>query len=51
MTKDQTAKVNQLDAQARALHVEEMNKIDPFNNPNTPPVLRWLDSNVSGGMP
>jgi hypothetical protein len=51
MTKDQAAKVNQLDAQARTLHVQEMNKLDPFNDPNLPPVVRWLDSNVGGGMP
>jgi hypothetical protein len=48
MTKAQSAKMMQLDAQARALHVQEMNKLDPFNDPNVPTAVKWLDSNVTG---
>jgi hypothetical protein len=48
MTKAQAAKVMSLDAQARALHVEEMRKIDPLSNPNVPPLVRFLDQDVPG---
>ena len=48
MTKEQATKLNKLETQARALHVQEMNKLDPFNDPNVPTAIKWLDSDVTG---
>ncbi len=44
MTKDQSAKVMALDAQARVQHLQEIRKIDPRSDPNMPPIVRWLDT-------
>jgi len=46
MSKQQVAKVAQLDAQARALHKQEMQSLDPNLNPNIPPVIKFLDMNT-----
>ena len=48
MTPKQAAKVMDLDAQARALHVQEMRALDPPSNPNVPAMVKFLDQNVSG---
>jgi len=47
MTKEQTAKVKVLDAQARAQHLQEMRNLDPQCDPNVPAVIKLLDSNAS----
>ena len=44
MTPEQAAKVMQLDAEARAQHTQELRKIDPRSDPNTPAVVRFLDT-------
>jgi hypothetical protein len=46
MSRDQVAKVTKLDAQARALHKQEMQTLDPNLNPNIPPVIKFLDMNT-----
>jgi hypothetical protein len=48
MTTEQAAKVMQLDAQARAHHVQEMRKIDPLSDPNVPAVVKFLEQDVRG---
>ena len=47
MSKEQTAKVKVLDAQARAQHLQEMRNLDPQCDPNVPAVIKLLDSNAS----
>ncbi len=48
MTPEQSAKMMELDAQARALHIQEMRALDPLNDPNVPAVVRFLGQDVSG---
>ena len=43
MSKEQVAKVAQLDARARAIHLQEMQSLDPRLNPNIPPAIKFLD--------
>ena len=47
MTPKQAAKVMDLDAQARAQHVQEMRTLDPRSDPNVPALVKLLDSNAS----
>jgi len=47
MTKEQVAKVAQLDADARAQHLQEMRNLDPRSDPNVPAVVKLLDANAS----
>jgi hypothetical protein len=47
MTKEQTAKLMALDAQARAQHLQEMRNLDPQSDPNVPAFVKLLDSNAS----
>ena len=51
MTKVQATKVMSIDAQARALHIAEMRKLDPSKDPDAPPLLRFLNQDVSGSGP
>jgi hypothetical protein len=44
MSREQAAKLAKIDADSRALHVTEMHKIDPRSDPNTPPIVRFLDT-------
>jgi hypothetical protein len=46
MTKVQANKVMKLDADCRAFQKQELQKIDPLTNPNMPPFLRLLMSDV-----
>jgi len=48
MTQAQSKKVMAMDAQARALHLAEMQKLNPSTNPNLPPLIKFLDQDVSG---
>jgi hypothetical protein len=50
MTKQQAATVTKQDAQARALHTQEMMTIDPTLNPNVPAVVKFLDQTISPGI-
>jgi hypothetical protein len=45
MSKEQVAKVSQLDAQARAMHQQEMQSLDPRLDPNLPPAIKLLYMN------
>lgn len=44
MSPEQAAKLKAIDQDARALHATEMNVLDPRNDPNTPPIVRFLDT-------
>ena len=44
MTPEQAAKMMALDREIRAEHAASLNRIDPLNDPNTPPIVRFLDS-------
>ena len=48
MSPEQAKKMMELDRQARALHQQEMITLDPLNDPNLPPLLRFLDSDPRG---
>jgi hypothetical protein len=50
MTKEQAATVTKLDAQARALHKQEMRMIDPSTDPDAPAILRILGRDSPGGF-
>ncbi len=49
MTREQARNVAKIDAQSRALHAEEMRKLDPATDPNVPALVKFLDQNASGG--
>lgn len=44
MTPEQAAKTNAIDKEIRAEHTASMNTLDPRNDPNTPPIVRFLDT-------
>jgi hypothetical protein len=48
MSKAQAAKMMKIDAQARALHTQEMRNLDPNSDPNRPAIVKLLESPVYG---
>jgi hypothetical protein len=44
MTPEQVAKTNAIDQEIRAEHQASLNTLDPQNDPNLPPIIRFLDS-------
>lgn len=51
MSSDQTAKVAQLDRQARAQYDESKRILDPPINPDAPAVIRFLNQSSVPGTP
>jgi hypothetical protein len=44
MTKEQAEKVTAIDQEIRAEHAASQNALDPRNDPNTPPIVRFLET-------
>ena len=50
MTPQQKAKLMSIDREIKAEHVASLNTLDPRNDPNTPPVVRFLDTKWGMGI-